>query len=105
MCIRDSNEVEHYEAELAASTKRLEEARARAKARKAAEDTQRWKLAGQCAVDLMQAEPDSPFFKKMLEALDRHVRSASDRTLFGLPAKAAANGASHPDKQNAGGDK
>lgn len=84
---RTHDEVEHYEAELAAIAKKLEEAKARSKARKAAEDHRRWLLAGQAAVQHMQAAPDSEFFKTMMSLLDEHARSASDRSLFGLGSK------------------
>lgn len=89
---RSDSEVEHYEAELAAVSKKLEEARARFKARKAADDHRRWQLAGQAAVQQMQAAPDSQFFKTMTGLLNEHARSAADRALFGLPALKNGNG-------------
>jgi len=95
---RSDNEVEHYEAELAATTKKLEEAKARAKARKAADDHRRFELAGQVAVQQMQGAPDSEFFKTMMARLDLLAVSAADRALFGLPARKAANGAVSSDQ-------
>jgi hypothetical protein len=82
---RSDNEVEHYEAELAATTKKLEEARARVKARQARDHHRRCQLAGECALQLMEAEPNGPFSDKMTGALERHARSAADRALFGSP--------------------
>jgi hypothetical protein len=97
---RSEAEVEHYEAELATVTKKLEEARARFKARKAAEDHRRLLLAGQVAVQQMQAAPDGEFFRTMMGLLDRHTRSAGDRALFGLPA--LKNGHDNGDDANRG---
>lgn len=82
---RSDNEVEQIEAQLLGLNKRLEDAKARFKARKAAEDHRRWQLAGQCAVQHMQAAPDSEFFRLMMRLLDQFVRAAADRALFGLP--------------------
>jgi hypothetical protein len=90
---RSDNEVEQIETQLAGLNKRLEEARARSKARKAAEDHRRWQLAGQCAVQEMQANPGSEFFKTIMALLDRHAVSAADRALFGLPLRKGTNGA------------
>jgi hypothetical protein len=96
---RSHDEVEHYEAELAAAAKKLEDAKARFKARKASEDHRRWLLAGQAAVAHMQSATDSDFFKTMMGLLNDHARSAADRSLFGLGSKTsngAGNGGSAP---------
>jgi hypothetical protein len=89
---KSENEVETLETELAQLNKKLEDAKARARARKAAEDSRRWHLAGLAAVQQMQDAPDSEFFKTMMSLLEGYARSASDRALFGLAAK-PSNGA------------
>jgi len=89
---RSDDEVEQIETQLAGLNKRLEEAKARSKARKAAEDHRRWLLAGQVAVQQMQAAPSGEFFKTIMGLLDNHARSAADRALFGLLPLKGSNG-------------
>jgi hypothetical protein len=89
---KSEDEVELLEAQLADLSKKLDDAKARFKARKAQEDHRRWLLAGQVAVQHMQGEPGGQFFKTMMGLLDQHARSASDRALFGLTSK-PSNGA------------
>jgi hypothetical protein len=90
---RSGTELESLEAQREALERKIKEVAAREKAKKAAEDNRRWQLAGQVAVQQMQAAPDGEFFKVMMRALEQHARSASDRALFGLPSPKAANGA------------
>jgi hypothetical protein len=84
---RSGTELESLEAQREALERKIKEVAAREKAKKAAEDHRRWLLAGQATVQHMQAAPDSEFFKTMMGLLNEHVRSASDRSLFGLTAK------------------
>jgi hypothetical protein len=93
---RSGTELESLEAQREALERKIKEVAAREKAKKAAEDHRRWLLAGQVAVEQMQAAPESEFFKTMMGLLNEHARSASDRTLFGLSSK-ASNGASGDD--------
>ncbi len=83
--LRSGSELASLEAQREALERKIKEVAAREKAKKAAEDHRRWLLAGQAAVEQMQAAPDSEFFRSMLGLLDRHARSAADRALFGLP--------------------
>jgi hypothetical protein len=89
---RSESELELLEAQREALDRKIKEVAAREKAKKAAEDNRRWQLAGQVAVQQMQAAPEGEFFKVMMHALEKHARSASDRALFGLPSPKAANG-------------
>ena len=93
---RSDNELESLEAQREALEQKIKEVAAREKAKKAAEDHRRWLLAGQVAVQQMQAAPESEFFKVMMRLLDAHARSAADRALFGLPSPKASNGGSEP---------
>jgi hypothetical protein len=79
--------LESLEAQRDALERKIKQVAAREKARKAAEDHRRWLLAGQAAVQQMQAAPDSEFFNEMMRLLEG-LRSASDRKLFGLSSKA-----------------
>lgn len=89
---KSGSELESLEAQREALERKIKEVTAREKAKKAAEDHRRWLLAGQCAVQQMQTEPDGEFFRLMMGLLDVTARSASDRALFGLPSLKAANG-------------
>ena len=91
--LRSENQLESLEAQREALDRKIKEVAAREKAKKAAEDHRRWLLAGQVAVQQMQAAPGSEFFKQMMGLLERHARSAADRLLFGLPALKGSNGA------------
>jgi hypothetical protein len=93
---RSGTELESLEAQRETLERKIKEVAAREKAKKAAEDHRRWLLAGQAAVQRMQAAPDSEFFKTMMGLLNEHARSASDRSLFGLSSK-APNGAGGDD--------
>jgi hypothetical protein len=93
---RSGNELKALEAQREELERKIKEVAAREKARKAAEDHRRWLLAGQVAVQQMQAAPNSDFFKTMMGLLNEHARSASDRGLFGLAAK-MSNGSSRDD--------
>jgi hypothetical protein len=84
---KSGTELESLEAQREALDRKIKEVEAREKARKAAEDSRRWILAGQVAVQRMQAMPSSEFFKTMMSLLNEHARSASDRALFGLSPK------------------
>jgi hypothetical protein len=93
--------LDRLRAEADALAVRIKQEEERDKARKAREDVRRWQLAGQVAIEQMQAAPEGEFFRTMLSLLDRHVRAAGDRALFGLPADkatkaAAANGTGQP---------
>jgi len=94
---RADTELESLEAQREALDRKIKEVAAREKARKAAEDHRRWLLAGQAAVQHMQAVPDSEFFKTMMSLLNEHARSASDRSLFGLRSK-PSNGNGSDDR-------
>lgn len=85
--LKSENELESLKAQERALQQRIKEVEAREKAKKAADDHRRWQLAGQAAVQHMQAAPDSEFFKTMMGLLNEHARSASDRSLFGLGSK------------------
>jgi hypothetical protein len=85
-------ELQSLEAQREALDRRIKEVAAREKAKKAAEDSRRWILAGQVAVQQMQVAPESEFFKTMMSLLNEHARSASDRGLFGLSSKASNSG-------------
>jgi hypothetical protein len=89
---RSENELESLRAQAAALDQKIKDVAARDRARKAAEDHRRWLLAGQVAVQMMQEAPDGDVFRQIMRALDRHVKSASDRALFGLPSTSAPNG-------------
>lgn len=89
---KSGNELESLRAQAAALEQKIKEVAAREKAKKAADDHRRWLLAGQAAVQMMQETPDGAFFRALMDRLDRHARSASDRALFGLPAPSAADG-------------
>jgi hypothetical protein len=89
-------ELQSLEAQRVALDRKIKEVAARERAKKAAEDSRRWILAGQVAVQQMQAAPGSEFFKTMMGLLNEHARSASDRSLFGLSSK-ASNGAGGDD--------
>lgn len=94
--LRSANELENLEAQKEVLERRIKEVAAREKARKAADDHRRWLLAGQAAVQHMQAAPQGEFFKTMVGLLNEHARSAADRALFGLTApKASVNGRGH----------
>jgi hypothetical protein len=97
---RSGTELESLEAQRMALERKIREVASREKAKKAAEDHRRWLLAGQVAVQHMQAAPDSEFFRTMMGLLDRHARSAADRALFGLPF--LKNGNSSGDEANRG---
>ena len=84
---RSANELEALQAQRDALERKIKEVAAREKAKKAAEDHRRWILAGQAAVQHMQAAPGSEFFNTMMRLLNEHARSASDRSLFGLSTK------------------
>jgi hypothetical protein len=92
---RSGTELESLEAQRDALERKIKQVAAREKAKKAAEDHRRWLLAGQIAVQQMQAAPDSDLFKLMMGLLDG-LRSASDRKLFGLSSK-ASNGSGNDD--------
>jgi hypothetical protein len=96
--LRSENELESLEAQREALERKIKEVAAREKAKKAAEDSRRWLLAGQVAVEQMQAVPESEFFKVMMRALDQQARSAADRALFGLPSPKGSNGAGGNDR-------
>jgi hypothetical protein len=89
---RSENELESLRAQAAALDQKIKDIAARDRARKAAEDHRRWLLAGQVAVQMMQEAPDGDVFTQIMRALDRHLKSASDRALFGLAAASATNG-------------
>jgi|HubBroStandDraft_3_1064219.scaffolds.fasta_scaffold00850_5 hypothetical protein len=84
---KSGTELESLRAQEQALQKRIREAEARDKANKARDDSRRWQLAGQVAVQKMQASPEGEFFKAMMDGLNEHARSASDRALFGLSPK------------------
>jgi hypothetical protein len=88
---RSENELETLRAQAEALERRIKEVAAREKAKKATEDHRRWLLAGQVAVQMMQEKPDGDFFRAMMDLLDRHARTASDRALFGLASVRADN--------------
>lgn len=94
---RSGTELESLEAQKDALERKIKEVTAREKARKAAEDSRRWRLAGEVAVQQMQAAPESEFFRTMMRLLDQHARSAADRALFGLPSPKASSGGSNGD--------
>jgi hypothetical protein len=89
-------ELQSLEAQREALDRKIKEVAARDRARRAQSDTRRWILAGQAAVQQMQADPGGQFFKTMMGLLNEHARSASDRGLFGLSSK-ASNGAGGDD--------
>jgi hypothetical protein len=89
---RLASELESLEAQRETLDRKIKEVAAREKARKAAEDHRRWLLAGQAAVQRMQADPNGEFFKTMMNLLDEHARSSADRKLFGLSLKASNGG-------------
>jgi hypothetical protein len=95
--LRSESELESLEAQKEALERRIKLVTARERARQAAEDSRRWRLAGEVAVQLMQAAPEGEFFKTMMGLLDQHARSAADRALFGLPAPKSSNGESSTD--------
>lgn len=94
---RNENALEALEAQREALDRKIKEVAAREKAKKAAEDHRRWLLAGQVAVQRMQDAPGSDFFNTMMGLLNEHARSAADRSLFGLGAK-ASNGSDRDDR-------
>jgi hypothetical protein len=95
--LKAGSELESLETQREALDRKIKEVSAREKARKAAEDHRRWLLAGQVAVQQMQAAPQSEFFKAMMGLLNEHARSASDRSLFGLGIK-TSNGMDRDDR-------
>jgi hypothetical protein len=88
---KSENELEALRAQAAALEQKIKEVAAREKAKKAAEDHRRWVLAGQVAIQQMQAAANGEFFKTMMGLLNEHARSAADRALFGLPPVKGGN--------------
>jgi hypothetical protein len=97
---KSGTELESLRAQEQALQERIRQVEARDKANKARDDTRRWQLAGQVAVQHMQALPESEFFKAMMSGLNEHARSASDRALFGLSPKSSNGGTGNGGERN-----
>jgi hypothetical protein len=82
---RSEDKLEALRARAVELDKKIKEAAAHDRAKRAAEDVRRRLLVGTAALEHMAAAPESPFAATLLGLINDRVRSAADRALFNLP--------------------